>query len=84
MCVGKVQSHLTWRILLSVRRRGWEKKESEERLKYDEENKERINRRPREKRQKVKELKSAQHAVLEGDTNDDRAVLTQRQKWVLY
>ena len=49
------------------------REEREERLEYYEENKEIINRRYCEKRQKAKELKSAHHAVLEGDTNDNNA-----------
>ena len=61
------------------------KKEREERLKYYKENKEKINRRHREKQQKAKELKSAQHAVLEGDTNDNNgSAKAKREKWALY
>ena len=52
---------------------------------YYEENKEKINRRRREKRQKSKELKSAQYAVLEGDTDDDNgSAKAKREKWALY
>ena len=56
----------------------------EERSKYYQENKESINRKRREKRQKAKELKVAKQNVPDGETSVTDNSATKKYDWALY
>jgi hypothetical protein len=56
----------------------------EERSKYYQENKESINRKRREKRQKAKELKVARQNVPDGETSVTDNIATKKYDWALY
>ena len=80
--MGKTSSSETIRLREGKKRK--EEKVREERSKYYQENKESINRKRREKRQKAKELKVARQNVPDGETKVTDNSATKKYDWALY
>jgi hypothetical protein len=80
--MGKTSSSETIRLREAKKRK--EDKVRDQRAKYYQENKERINRERREKRQKAKELNVAKQSVVDDDTSAVDNSATKKYDWALY